>query len=311
MGLVSTERNARLRLDVGASGIAARLPAGVLIFDDIPIGSLVFARMTRPVELNEASDGGQGAAVPRLAKYAFELAPLPGPFAFGGVLPTTGGALRAPIGRTQARLIALDGVGGATQVQPMPVWAAFGVPQIGSLAQYGRTNHSLQMPGFTGATPNLKPADRNLLRLRWTATVVAGEAVAGANLYAPDSTTTPPAPVTADGTRRSFGGQLLGRSIAPGSFSLVVSAVGTAGAMTLRDDGKGRISGFILDAQNNIIAQGDGLIDYLAGSFVVRFGTPSGGFPTAAAAATFTAGYEKDCTYIPLDAHLEWDALEQ
>jgi hypothetical protein len=303
MGLVVTERHGRLRFGVGVSGIASREMGAVLVWDDIPIGSLVHARVMQPTELNTPSDGGAGATTPRPAKYAFERAPLPGPLAFAGYTPLVGGATRAAVGRTQARLLGTDGKGGVTPVQPIPVFAAFPAPQTGSLFQLGRANHSLQMRGVTGDSPALKPADRDLLRLRWTGTAVVGEVVTA--LDPATGAATPP-----DGTLRSFAGQLAGRSVAPGSFSMVVSDVGGA-ALTVRDDGNGRISGFRADANGNIVAQGDGLIVYEQGTFTIRFGTPTGGFPTAAAAATMTAGYEKDCLYLPLDVQLGWDAQEQ
>lgn len=307
MGILGTVRNGRLRLGVGISGFDRQEASGVIVWDDIPAGSLVFARVMRPTELNEASDGGQGAVTPRLASYKFELAPYPGPLNFAGVSPPLGGGVRAPFGRTAGRLLGADGNGGLVAVQPIPVFAGFGAPQVGALAQLGRTNNQLQMPGFTGATPNLARDARNLLRCRWTGTARAGEVVA---VYAPPAGPKAGTATPANGTIRSFAGTLAFQSVAPGSFSMVISAVGGA-PLTVRDDGKGRINGFRLDAANNVVAQGDGVLDYENGFFTIRFGTPTGGYPTADAAATFTAGYESDCTYLPLDIDLEWDSLEQ
>jgi len=69
MSVIRVERHARLRLggEDGTFALATVLPngerpvirrkPGVLVFEDIPVGAQVHARVDRPTELNEASDG--------------------------------------------------------------------------------------------------------------------------------------------------------------------------------------------------------------------------------------------------------------
>ena len=291
MRTVLHEESGTLRYAVGIQNLDKRTSGGVLIWDDIPAGVVVSARVSRPAELNEASDGGAGAAVPNPANYRFDLAPPPGPFSHAGVI----------VRRSQQRLLVTNGLGALTPLQLIPAFAVFAPVQDGGLFQSGRKTHTLQMPGFTGAIPDLDALDRNILRMRWTGTVVAGEAQ-NARLTAPESG----AAVTPDGARKRFAGTLVNRNIAPGS--VVIHATIGAALCDLRDDGNGRLTGARIGAGPAfaIEAQGDGTIDYRDGTFLLSFGTPAGGAPDAASA--ITADYEHGSNYLPLDIHIEWES---
>lgn len=292
MRTILHEENATLRLEPGVPTPGGRASGGVLIWDDVPAGVLVSAWVSRPAELNEASDGGAGAAAPNPAPYRFDLAAAPGPFSYAGVIAT----------RSRQRFLTTDAAafGPLQALQLVPAFAAFGAPQSGSIFQSGRMSHSFQMPGFTGATPNLAPNDRRILRMRWTGTVVAGESQ-NARLTAPESG----AAATPDGTRKKFAGRLFNRRIVPGSVAITATVGG--GTLTLRDNGDGRLVGAIIGASPAFAvgARGDGVIDYIEGTFELAFGTAPDG------ASTIAAGYEHGCAYLPLDVRVSWESLLQ
>lgn len=280
MSIVKTCVEERLRLGLGVSTPSDRGQMGVLIFRDIPAGALVTADMHRPTEIpgatdgagGEVSDGGAGAAASAgIQPYAFELGIRPGPFTVGGVT----------YDRSANRLLVQSNNGILTAVQQEPAWAAFGSPQTGSLAQKGKKAHALQMPGVAGTNPNLKALDRRWLRLRWTATVVNNE-ILGAGT----------------GSKKLFTGTTAGKNIAPGSMTVTATVGGQA--ITLRDTGTGRIVGY--EATGG--ASADGTIDYVNGTFEIKFSTAPDNSTNVTASA-----YEKDCKYKPLDVRLEWDAL--
>ena len=85
MAIVRAEKDATLRLGIGASGLERRGQSGVLVFTDIPTGSLVFARVDRPAELLGVAGFSFGEP-PQANKvnYAFELAPFPPKWVAGG-----------------------------------------------------------------------------------------------------------------------------------------------------------------------------------------------------------------------------------
>jgi hypothetical protein len=63
--------------------------------------------------------------------------------------------------------------------QREPVWAPFSPTAAAALAALGKEAHLLPMPGQASDTPGLPPADRHLLRVRWTGTAVALGATIG------------------------------------------------------------------------------------------------------------------------------------
>lgn len=304
MTAVQDERQDRLRFGVGVAtpitvpGIygpkAVQGQSGVLVWSDIPPGVSVFARVDRPTELKgdgfstpgELSDGGQGASPAAVQPYAFEIGKFPAQF-------TTTGGVTIPRPFSQNRVLTTDGKGGLMATETIPAFAAFGSPQTGSLAQRGRKEHLLPMPGSTNG--NINYADRSLLRLRWTGATVAGEG----------QTLTPPI----DGTARQFTGQLSNSNVAPGSVVMTASSVGGA-ALTIRDDGKSRLCGVAVNGSGVIVAAADGYIDYLTGKYQLTFGlNPL--LPAPDPASTLSVNYEKGCLYKPLDVHLSWDAQIQ
>lgn len=337
---------------------------GVLVFDDIPIGATVHARVDRPVALNEASDlapaatevvaagpptltwaPGPPPTVTRSAgsfiadgylpgmrlivdsplnpgaytiaevtalvltlvladvlvaegplaggetlnggpvlvqPYTFGLAPLPAPYAAGGVTFGRGtGAhpayppANAPQNSRQRVLVA-DGLGRLTPEQHEPLWAGFTPPADGSLAQKGQAIHTMVMPGHPSNTPNLPPNQRNLLRMRWV-----GTSVVGATLAAVVAATQLAAANWIPGAGPHI-------NLVPGSVVLTLPT----SAGTLRDNGKGRLIG----------ADGDGTIDYLTGAYSLRFNVAETG--------NVLATYEHGCLYRPLDVTLTFDPLQ-
>jgi hypothetical protein len=205
-----------------------RRKPGVLVFEDIPVEAQVHARVDRPTELNEASDGGQAAAPASLAPYRFERAPLPAAFTVGGV-------------SFRSRTRVLNVVGGASiqEAQHVPAYAPFAPTQNGSLVQTGRESHPIPMPG--GA---VKDADRPLLRFRWPGTAIAGAtliaAAGGETVLEPNAAAPPLWPSGHE-------------NLVPGSIVITL----TGGAGTLRDDGAGRLVG----------TGGDGQVDYQTGAW--------------------------------------------
>lgn len=248
---------------------------GVIVFDDIPVGALVYAFVRRPVELVEeilGVDDRQG--------YRFDSAPLPAPFTAGGVQfgrnahevpPYTpaGGPLSS-----RSRVLIAQGDGSLVKRQEVPQWGAaiVSVLPADGLRQRGKLQHSIQLPGAPGSTPDLPPEQRHLLRMRWQGTpVVAG--------------------VLGDpGGAQVLSGQWPTNHInlVPGSIEVTLP---TSGGI-LRDDGKGRLVG----------ADGDGTVNYLTGEFDLRF--------NAGETGNVTADYEHDCLYHPLDVTLTFDPIQ-
>lgn len=224
-----------------------------------------------PLSGGETLDGSTN----RAQLYRFELAPLPDPSLQLG-LPA--GSLR-----TQRRIITAPaggpgGSGAPGKFQTTPTYAAFAPVQEGALFQSGKTPpHTLPMPGQAGATPDLAPRDRNLLRFRWV-----GQPVAGATLIVG----------AADTLFQDIVWVSAHRQLVPGSIRITLPT----STLHLRDDGKGR-----LVTESGEAFAGDGVVDYESGAF--RF--------TAAVAETgnVLVDYEHDCLYEPLDVGLSWDAL--
>jgi|CXWL01.1.fsa_nt_gi hypothetical protein len=297
MAIVRTTRDEVLRLGPGASGEESRLSGASLVFADIPALGNVHAYVHRPTELKgaaglfgvELSDGGAAAGATQ--PYRFELAQPPADFTVGGA------TFARP--RTRQRVLVADGRGHFWVNQEVPAFAAFAPVQDGALVQCGRKEHMLPMPG------NNVPAGATfLLRFRWVATAVVAEVQASP----------PMTPGVPDGIRRSFRGQLGNLTpnsrIAPGS--VVFTATVTALALTIRDDGLGRLVGIRRDANGNVTATADGLINYLTGQWSLDFGPPPPATAIVPDAATnISASYEHSCPYLPLDVHLEWDVLLQ
>jgi hypothetical protein len=195
------------RLQLSPSGGEGQV-AGVLVWDDLPVGALVTAHVERGSSLVEEGDD-------TTQPYAFELAPLADAFTAGGVSHRT----RGPV------LVASGESGPLTRTGREPAWAAFGVAQTGSLIQRGKKAHAFSMPGGVGGAPvDILDANKRLLRMRWTGTAVAG-AVLAAGLAGDEE---------ASGTWASEH-----RNLVPGSIILTCPTGGT----TLRDDGKGNLHG--------------------------------------------------------------------
>jgi hypothetical protein len=240
-------RHASLRL-APESGESQQ--AGVVVFDDIPVGCIVHARVNRPVALVEAG----GAAV---APYAIERAPLPAAYTAGGVSH-----------RKLGPVLVVSGNGVMTKVGREPTWVSLAT---GSLVQKGKKIHALTMPGQTGATPDLAEAERNLLRVRWTGTAVAGATALGGMVAATSASDT----------------DLNGHSkLVPGSITFTAPS-----GATLKDDGHGNLHG----------TGGYGRIDYVTGAWSIEF--------TAAETGDLLATYEHACAYFPIDITLTFDPL--
>ena len=145
MALLRQETDGRLRFGPGVSAPGSRTGAGVVLFNDVPVGALVLADVDRPTEIPGSTDGSSageqsdGISQP----YIFETASLPGPLTIGGVVAT----------RLNHSVLVQSGNGVMTRVQVEPTWVALSPTQTGSLMQKGRKTHSVQMAGASGATP--------------------------------------------------------------------------------------------------------------------------------------------------------------
>ena len=289
MTIIRDEKYEQLRFGIGEVGGERQAGVATAMFDKIPVGALVTARVDLPTELNTnlLATLAPGAILPSLPAqgYVFEHAPEPGPFQAGFV----------PGLRGRNRVLVSNGAGLLTPVQSEPAWAAFSPVQSGALVQKGRKVHFIQMAGGTpggGGDMNLKDTARHLMRLRWTATVRAAQALAAATGLAQKYTS----------IQLLSAGALPVTRIAPGS--LVINFTAAAAPAKLRDDGKGRIVGFGNVVGTNQTA-GDGVIDYLNG--IISFSFPAG----CADVAAVTADFEHTCAYQPLDVYAEWDAQVQ
>jgi len=209
-----------------------------------------------PLGGGETLNGGPVNVQP----YVFEHAQLPAAFTVGGV-------------QFRSRTRVLNVIGGSSiqETQHVPAYASFVPDQAGSLVQKGKGSHLIPMPDG-----NIGEADRELLRLRWVGTAVAGAtlfvAVGGETVLEPATT-----PLWPNGHV----------DLVPGSIVVTL----TGGAGTLRDDGAGRLVG----------AGGDGQVDYQSGAFHIDLNA-------AAAAGNVTVNYEHGCLYSPLDVFVEWDS---
>lgn len=235
----------------------------------LTVGALLVAE--GPLAAGQTLDGSTTRAQP----YRFELAPLPDPSLQLG-LPA--GSLR-----TQRRIITSPGGGPAGsgppgKFQTVPTYVAFSVAQDGALVESGKAQHTLSMPGQPGATPDLAPRERNLLRLRWV-----GQAVSGATLAAVVAATT---------VENIIWGAAAHRRLVPGSIRLTLPT----STLHLRDNGKGR-----LVTESGEAFAGDGVVDYESGAYRLTMG--------AAETGNILADYEHDCAYDPLDLSLSWDSL--
>jgi hypothetical protein len=262
MGIVRVERQWELRLGHAGMSPNGQRQAGVYVEDEIPAGAFVIARVHRPVELNEIDRPAETQG------YLIQRAPEPPAFNVGGA-PPVGVTFRG-----RMRTLRATGTGGFNDFIPQqhePVWASFAPSATGDLVQDGRIQHALQMPGTTGFTPDLASADRNLLRVRWL-----GTAVAGATLVAV---------VAATRVQGSSWTASAHKNLAPGS---IIVTLPTSGGI-LRDNGAGRLVG----------ADGDGEVDYLTGAFEFRFNVAETG--------NVLVDYEHGCLYRPLNIFLGWD----
>lgn len=252
MGVVTDERQEVLRLGgiggpievVGrAGGPNAGVPAvirrkpGVLVFEDIPPGLLVHARLAWPAFLNDEDVGGRAVgsgAAGTPASYRFEHAVPPDvTLPSGAVVP-----------RTTKRFIipSAAAVGGpVTYVQNVPTFAVFAPAQGGTLYQHGKAEHAIPMAGLTAG-------DRQEhLRLRWV-----GTAVAAATLLA----------AAGEDESEDIAWVNEHTDLVPGSIEITLPT----GGGVLRDDGKGR-----LVTAGNGPTVGDGYVDYETGAFRLTY----------------------------------------
>jgi len=227
MAIITTKDRARLRLgfdgrSVGAD--ASSRQAGVLIWGDgrevIPVGSLVNARVDRPT-LKQPDFDPADHDIPATQGYIFEHAPEPGAFTVGGA------AFR---GRQRVLHVAPGSAGVMQATQREPAWAAFSPSVTGLLVPEGNGRHpGIVMPGQAGSTPNLAPADRHLLRMRWLGTPAAVPVPQG-----PDAG--PGFDFAADAITRNDGGDWT-TEFTPGDYVIVTLATnplndGTWGPIT-------------------------------------------------------------------------------
>jgi hypothetical protein len=276
----------RLRFGVGSVGLSdgrgEPRESGVLVYKEIPVGAVVFARVNRPTELPE-SDAGAAGSAGATAAYAFEHAPIPATFKCG-----SGGAI---VSNGLNRVLVADGKGTLTKYGQVPVFAAFAAPITGAIVQKGKANHAITMATLSGAKA-LEDAKAEMLRIRWTGTAQ------GSTLL-----------VTADGTAKSYSGKLVNaahKNIAPGS--VVITGTFAGNAFTARDDGNGKIIGVQVVSGIATLAI-DGSFDYLEGAFALKFDDGAGGgAPTAGA---INIAYEHTTKFIPLDVDVEWDTDAQ
>lgn len=286
MGVVLETRDEKLTLGgIGGSYVVRngtveaviQLKPGVLLFEDIPAGANVHARVSW--DHNLLDDGRGGRAVGTLPAgilqpYAFELAPFPDPSAQLG-LPA--GQLR-----TMKRIIVgpgggPGGSGRPAHYQSTPTFAPFAPVQDGILVQSGKAQHTLVMPGQPADTPELSVRDRNILRFRWVGTPVAAAVLAA---------------VAADTALEDIQWVSAHRNLVPGSIRVTLPT----STLHLRDDGRGRMV-----TESGEAFAGDGVVDYQSGAFQMRFGVAETG--------NILVDYEHDCAYEGLDLHLSWDAL--
>lgn len=282
MTIIRDEKDEKLRFGIGSQGGERQSGVCIAMFDKIPVGSRVFAQLDVPTELttNMVATLAPGAILPSLPAqgFIFEHAPEPPAYTVGGVSV-----------RGRQRMLVTNGLGKMTPAQAEPDWAVFAPSVTGALVQKGKFTATFDTPGTTALTPNLKPADRHLVRLRWLGVAVLTGALPAAT-----------------GAKQTITFQFIDalanpvRNIVPGS--VVVHFTAAAAPAKLRDDGRSRIVGIGAPVAGNVAA-GDGTIDYLAGT--MTFTLQAG----AADVAAMTVDYEHSCLYQPIDAHLEWDAL--
>lgn len=279
--IIRDQKFEQLRFGIGSVGGERQAGVAVAMFDKIPAGSTVNVHIDLPTELNTnvRDQGNNGAVIIATLPaqgYVFEHAPEPGPYTAGGVV----------IVRGRNRQLVTNGLGKLTPRQEQPAWAAFAPAVSGAIKQKGRLYHTFTTPGTAALTPNLAPENRHLVRLRWTATAVAGEAVGVGTGISPQTLAgrcgTAATPKT---------------NIAPGS--VVIHATIGGVASLFRDDGRGRLVG----GNNTGSQDADGTIDYLTGIYTITFFTAPDG------ATAVTIDYEHSCRYQPLDCYLEYDAL--
>ena len=171
MAVITHKDQARLRLGFDGRSVdvdASSRQTGVIVWGDgrevIPVGSLVNARVDRPTLDQPAFDPTDHFIAPTQG-YVFEHAPEPGAFTVGGV------SFR---GRQRVLHVAPGNAGVMAPTQREPAWAAFSPSVTGVLVPEGNGRHpGIVMPGQAGSTPNLAPADRHLLRMRWLGTPAA------------------------------------------------------------------------------------------------------------------------------------------
>lgn len=280
MAIITHKDRGRLRLGFEGRSVdadASSRQTGVLIWGEgkeiIPVGSLVNARVDRPTLAKPAFE--PFPTIPAAQGYLFEHAPLPGAFSVGGA------AFR---GRQRVLHVAPGSAGVMLPTQREPAWAAFAPSATGVLVPEGNGRHpGIVMPGQAGATPDLPPADRHLLRMRWLGTPV----VAGILLALAGGETTIGGDFTIGATPTRL-------RLVPGSIVMTFPA---PGLFVVRDNGSGRLVGLSAGGERF-----DGTVNYRTGAWTLNLSV-------AATVGNLLVDFEHSCDYAPLDVEVEWDAL--
>jgi len=221
--------------NAGLSALIRRKP-GVLIFEDIPPGLVVHARLSWSHDFDGDNDVGSravgsGAAGIPLA-YQFESAVPPD-------LTLPGGAV---VTRTAKRFIipSAAAVGGpVTYAHNVPTFAVFAPVQDGILFQRGKLEHTIPMPGLAAGER------QEHLRLRWVGTVVAAATL-----------------ITAAGETglEDTTWAIQHTDLVPGSIEITLPT----STAVLRDDGFGRLL-----TTGDGPSEADGVVDYQTGAFKI------------------------------------------
>lgn len=301
----------RERLDLGGVAgpeISAALPngqrllirrkPGVLVWDKLPLGALMTARLERAASLLQA-DGS--APSPAAQSYRFELAQRPPervidataffnavgggyPHSIFAGTPSGGFGTGRSSGGLRTLHVTPSTQGAFVTAIDIPAWAAFSPVQEGSLVNTGKQVHQIPMPNLAGGGEALVEKTRNFLRMRWVGTAETGSRVfTGAS----SQNRIASAVWGDDAVNGIF------RSLVPGSISLTLP---TGTAFVVRDDGFGNLFGTD-DSDNRAI----GVVDYVSGAFFLVADTAQTG--------NVDGDFEHSIEYAPINANLEWDAL--
>lgn len=294
MSIVQSGAQHRLRFNHRGGADGARQLLGVIIEQRIPGDSWVKFTFDQPSELPQSDaiirSPLLGPASNSPVKFVVEAAPRPTVTSVAGSVPF----------RNRQRVLSVGGAipNGVMMVsQVEPAWAAQALTPVipaGGLVLKGRHTGMIATwprdpasgPAFTGVPGSGHVPVGQLLRVRWLGTALAGVTLA-----------------TATGGESAYSGQFAGGTtrlnLAPGS--IVINALVGGVAIVVRDTGDGRLVGQQAVAP---FARADGEVDYVAGTFSLRFSAN----PTAGA---ITTDFEHATSYLPVDIDLSWDSEAQ